>query len=543
MASTKMTKTTKLDQRTVLVSRDYLSSRSCSRSRAFRLIVRQAQASCKVQCVSSCVVSQDKPNHFHFKNRAIGGKEIVRDGLLTFGALGITRRRRFVGALALRKEKDVRGNRRSKTSLTSSSKKNKNNKTNQGKTKDKTKSAKRKTRDRRGVKKSLKKARKQNNRSLVDDVTRQSRRLRTRLVDLSQDVVDRVNLPGARGASSSKGFNLSATRQQQSLSPFNGPLGGPRGIKLGSHTIEVLVVCTLGLLFAASAVLRGNRGSKRGRRGPGGQRGTWVKDRSLGGKMIFVPATPDYDYDYSSYRTSATTTTTSSSTSSFAVKSSEKVKAKPTWWTYDEFPSSSGRSNEGMRPQVQQLMTVLEDAKAVYGRDVNVYDLVELKQLCARFNLEVKPKTENSRDSMFRTAIQGALDTVEQGGALVGTEPIEDLLNGLCICLGVPQERAAVISNGEVAARLRAQLLQTVVFMRTNKDLEFSLSLIKLDNILSKLPFNEGRESPEIEVITRSLKNRMTDEERKKIFQSFPSQQEGDTVNSNLITMKEILGL
>ena len=181
-------------------------------------------------------------------------------------------------------------------------------------------------------------------------------------------------------------------------------------------------------------------------------------------------------------------------------------------------------------------MTILEDVKAVYGRDVNVYDLVELKQLCERYNLSVKAKTENSRDSMFRTAMEGCLDAIENGNTMVGSDSIEEFLTGLAIALKVPQDRAATISSGEVAARIRANLLQTVVYSRTNQDLEFSLTLIKIDNILTKLPFQE--DAPEVEVITRSLNNSMSDEERRKIYASFPQQRE-----QNLNLLKEMLNL
>ena len=57
-----------------------------------------------------------------------------------------------------------------------------------------------------------------------------------------------------------------------------------------------------------------------------------------------------------------------------------------------------------------------------------------------------------------------------------------------------------------------------------------------MDNILSKMPFQEN--APEIEVITRSLKNRMTDEERRKMLSHFPKEKE-----ENVNTLRDILGL
>jgi hypothetical protein len=400
----------------------------------------------------------------------------------------------------------------------------------------KPKQSKLKSKQGKGVKKSLKASRKGKSKSkrkdqknFVEDVAGRTKELGNRLADAGQDAVGRVRERVSRG-NNNTGFSLSAQQQ---------PLFGRKYddmMKLGPQTVQVLVVCTLGAILVASSLLRGNgrnRGGFRRRRGKA--RGTWVKDRSLGGKMIFVPAT-SMDQDDNLMYSSTTATATSSSYNTAAAAAnppapSSSSPPKPVWWQYDEF---SGREKESMRPQVQQLMVILEDAKAVYGRDVNVFDLVELKQLCQRFNLQVKPKTDNSRDSMFRTAIQGSLDAIESGSDFVGggSETVPELLNGLSLCLGVPQKRAAVICNGEVAARLRANILQTVVFSRTNKDVDFSMSLIKMDNILSKLPFQEN--APEIDVITRSLKNRMTDGEREKMVKNFPEQ--------NAQTLKEILG-
>ena len=357
---------------------------------------------------------------------------------------------------------------------------------------------------------------------------------KTKVVGAIDTVVARAS-GGGRGAGAGRGNGFTLSARQAGYHPSGS--SGPVSLKLGTNTMQALVVCTLAAVVLASSMLRGGKRSGRGMRGRGRARGTWVKDRSLGGKMIFVPATTledTYSSSSSSYQTTASEYATSSVTGTSAqAKAKAAEKEKPKWWKYDEF---TGRGDESMRPQVQQLMTILEDVKAVYGRDVNVYDLVELKQLCERYNLSVKAKTENSRDSMFRTAMEGCLDAIENGNTMVGSDSIEEFLTGLAIALKVPQDRAATISSGEVAARIRANLLQTVVYSRTNQDLEFSLTLIKIDNILTKLPFQE--DAPEVEVITRSLNNRMSDEERRKIYASFPQQRE-----QNLNLLKEMLNL
>ena len=379
------------------------------------------------------------------------------------------------------------------------------------------------------------------NRSKKDHVSSLSGSVRKTLKDGKTKVVGAIDTVvarasgGGRGAGAGRGNGFTLSARQAGYHPSGS--SGPVSLKLGTNTMQALVVCTLAAVVLASSMLRGGKRSGRGMRGRGRARGTWVKDRSLGGKMIFVPATTledTYSSSSSSYQTTASEYATSSVTGTSAqAKAKAAEKEKPKWWKYDEF---TGRGDESMRPQVQQLMTILEDVKAVYGRDVNVYDLVELKQLCERYNLSVKAKTENSRDSMFRTAMEGCLDAIENGNTMVGSDSIEEFLTGLAIALKVPQDRAATISSGEVAARIRANLLQTVVYSRTNQDLEFSLTLIKIDNILTKLPFQE--DAPEVEVITRSLNNRMSDEERRKIYASFPQQRE-----QNLNLLKEMLNL
>ena len=361
----------------------------------------------------------------------------------------------------------------------------------------------------------------------ASSLTREARRATTDSVKAaSSAVMDRVGRGRGRAQG---GFTLSAHQPGSFL-----PSSEIARAKLGSRTLEAVVLCTIGVVLVASRFLGRGKGLGMGR-GRGSVRGTWVKDRSLGGKMIFVPATSQASQDRSDFPLPATSASASSSPTAATrapLPQSEKEK-KPSWWRYDDF---SGRVREGARPQIRHLVKLLESAKEVYGRDVNLNDLVELKRLCEANAITVAVKTTSGRDSMFRTAVEGCLDAIEGGRATVAGENAGDILNGLAVGIAVPKERALSISSGETAARLRALLLQSLVSLRTNEDLELAALLIRIDAVLAAFPFE--RDAPEVEVITRSLRNRVKAAEARKILASFPQESEG-----NVDLVREMLGL
>jgi len=252
-----------------------------------------------------------------------------------------------------------------------------------------------------------------------------------------------------------------------------------------------------------------------------------VKDRSLGGRMVFVPAKSSVASPRegegipSSGRLEAT--------------SPSAAASKPTWWRYDAFPGPEDASQQAV---AQRLLGILQDAKTFYGRDVNVSDLVELKRLCHQHNLRVRPKTANDRDTMFRTAVQGCLAEIDRSGsgALVGgTDEAGDFLTGLAVCTGLPWERAGEIAAGEVAAKMRAGLLQAAVALRVGRDIEVDLTLIQMDNVLKSFPFDDH--APEVDVIARSLSKSLSDDDRGSILARFPREQE-----KNVNTLKAMIG-
>ncbi|QDZ23955.1 hypothetical protein A3770_11p64730 [Chloropicon primus] len=359
---------------------------------------------------------------------------------------------------------------------------------------------------------------------------------RARLREASSRVAREARNLGDRlgGRRGTTGFTISADRP----GAFS-PSSEMARARLGSRTIEYIVLGTLAVLLVAAKALPSSRTRNYGR---GNVRGTWVKDRSLGGKMIFVPATSSTEYDFSSSSSSSSSPSTPYAASSAAEAraspaATREVSKKPVWWLYDDF---SGPVREGARPQVQQLVRLLEGAKQSYGRDVNMGDLCQLKLICQDNSLTVAPKTASGRDSMFRTAVEGALDAVEEGRASVGlgNDGVHDFLTGLCVAIGVPQDRALTISSGETAARLRSLLLQAVVSLRTKDDLDLLKTLIRIDNVLTTMPFPLKDKAPEVEVITRSLRNSINAEEGRKIYAQFPQAKE-----DNLRMMRAMLNL
>ena len=336
-------------------------------------------------------------------------------------------------------------------------------------------------------------------------------------------------LGGGRNGRRTSGFTLSADRP----GVFS-PSSEMARAKLGSRSVEIAIACTLGAVVLAARLLGGGGGGRAGSRG----RGTWVKDRSLGGKMVFVPADAEA-YDLPS---SAATSRTASAISAGSVSSPQPPPSpaepkRPEWWRYDRF---KGTPNAEALPQARHLLMLLEGAKTAYQRDVSLEDLVQLKLLCQQNSLEVSAKTRSSRDSMVRTAVEGCLDAAEEGRTSVGlaADPSTDFLNGLCVALGVPSDRVLTIASGETAARLRALLLQAFVHLRTAEDLELMRTLIAVDNVLTLFPLPGMADAPEAEVVARSLAGRLRGEEAETLMKQYP----GDK-DENVALVRQLLGL
>jgi hypothetical protein len=264
-----------------------------------------------------------------------------------------------------------------------------------------------------------------------------------------------------------------------------------------------------------------------------GAGGRWVRDRSLGGKLVFIPDsepvtqsfTPESsqrplwsDADWGLGEKPNTESTGRDITSD--TTDSKQHRVTPEWWA----PPAPLRGviasrKADLASQARATLKVLEDAKLLRGEDYSLDGLVRLRQLCHEGGgITVRPHTESGRDAMLRAAVKYSILQASQGRIgldLAGYEPGR-FISGLATDLGVPEARAITITHAEVAATCRSALIDAEAAYRSGKAQELVQALRRMVSTLQA--FALPPHSPEAELVGRSIQSQTTLEFRKAIF-------------------------
>jgi hypothetical protein len=347
------------------------------------------------------------------------------------------------------------------------------------------------------------------------------------------------------------------TKSSSSSSSFSPPssyYGSPSGTATfgGSGFIlaTAALLAVLGLTFKDKIAAFVNRG--RGRGGQGG--GRWIRDRSLGGRLIFVPdidtfstSSPDsgttksprplWDDEevggnpstnsngngYSSPEEAAFTSSSSSAAAAAASYSSSSSSSSrknlvPDWWSPPSTAVySTAQRKEELKKQTRIILKQLQDEK-LRGLDYSIASLVTLRMLCQEGGgLSVKPATESGRNSMFRAGVLAAIQCAQEGSnTMLSAYDPAGFVSGLASDLTVPQDKAINITHAEVAAAARALLIQAEAAHRAKDGTEILMVLVRLSGMLRMFPL--PRNSAEAEMVAASTKSQAQLELRRAIF-------------------------
>ena len=293
-------------------------------------------------------------------------------------------------------------------------------------------------------------------------------------------------------------------------------------------------------LVGTSYAVWGHKLRKLWSQGGSSENGRWVRDRSLGGKLVFVPDVTDApsprplwvdDDDFTSELTTAATARAGPSTSSGATSlgtttaagggraSSSIEDVEPTWWAPPApvgYVSASRK--EELTKQARATLRELEDYK-LQGIDYPSSSLVTLRRLCHEAGgAQVRPPTENGRDSIFRAVVRFALQAAlrpSPASDLGGYEPGR-FVSGLAHDLTVPSKRAIIITHGEVAATCRSALIDAEAAYRAADESRLLYSLGRMVAILDAFQLPSG--SAEAELVGRTIQAQTTLEFRRAVF-------------------------
>ena len=278
-------------------------------------------------------------------------------------------------------------------------------------------------------------------------------------------------------------------------------------------------------------------GGGRKRRPPGAGPGRWVKDRTLGGREIWVE---DRYAKGARGNALAESLSTSTGLSEAADKARRKEEAKaaaaaaaasdavePAWWS----PPSSGYCPESQREarltRARAALAAL-GAKRVGGQNYTEADLADLRDACAAAGASVadRVKPESARAGIFKAGVEFALEAAARRSSTGMIGPPTTFLTGLAEDVGFAPGKAGRAVAAAVAARVRAELLQAGAQMRQGED---GAAMMTLDAVIGVLAtFPPERNSPEFEMIAAGLAPRLNQGERDALLRTFESIGGGD---------------
>lgn len=264
------------------------------------------------------------------------------------------------------------------------------------------------------------------------------------------------------------------------------------------------------------------------RKKPARQEGRWVRDRALGGKLVFVPDSPlppsrsaKFADDFPKGLAKANNVQNDKDAAEAAGTAGSTLPSDspPTWWA----PPAPAKYCPKFRKteltqQAQETIRMLDDCKMA-GQDYPLYLLLRLRQICHEgAGLQVKVSTEGGRDSLLRAAIRYAMEAAlrfSPVSELGGYEPGR-LVSGLATDLDVPIKRAVSLTHSQVASICRSSLIDAEVAFRTKDQNRFDESLSRMILTLRAFPLPLG--SPEAELVGRTIQGQTTLDFRRDVF-------------------------
>ncbi|XP_042059189.1 uncharacterized protein LOC121803624 [Salvia splendens] len=300
-------------------------------------------------------------------------------------------------------------------------------------------------------------------------------------------------------------------------------------------------------LFVSGLVLVIVFGSLFRMRESGGEVLIYKRDRSLGGKEVVVGKRED---SWPTRRPSATPLSSengdyydqSRRNGRNNALSRRKKEELPQWWlkVVSQGPVEVENKDEYQR-LANQLIQVIMDRK-MNGEDISTNEIVQLRHLCKTYGVRAFISTENARNSLYRVSVNFVLDYCASVPDLsssieINGEGVREFIAGFSNNLGLDSYHAARMVSAAVAARTRSKILQAWALEVQNKHSEALVELFKVCLIHRIFPPEEN--SPEMEMVARSLDKSLNIDQREHLLNSFISVC-GDNIDQGVV---EALGL
>ncbi|GMJ03279.1 hypothetical protein like AT2G43235 [Hibiscus trionum] len=249
------------------------------------------------------------------------------------------------------------------------------------------------------------------------------------------------------------------------------------------------------------------------------------RDRSLGGREVVVGTNRDQFHPRTNSTAldnplSLSTSSTPANKTNFSrLHVTEKL---PKWWPQ---PVSAPKTasvfdSEYYQTQANRLVKEIVDNR-LGGKDFAEEDIIQLRQICRTSGVRVSIDTTNTRDSLYRAAVELVLNVCcrassQSTDVLIDGEDAREFLAGLAENIGLDNIRASRMASAGVAARTRFCFLQAWAFEMQGKRTEAVLELSKICLLHSIFP--PGESSPEMEMVARGLEKILKVEQRELLM-------------------------
>ncbi|KAL4348494.1 hypothetical protein GQ457_17G006110 [Hibiscus cannabinus] len=249
------------------------------------------------------------------------------------------------------------------------------------------------------------------------------------------------------------------------------------------------------------------------------------RDRSLGGREVIVGTTRDRRQIRTNSNalenplSLSASPTLANKTNFSRLHVSEKL---PKWWPQ---PVSAPKTasvfdSEYYQTQANRLVKVMVDNR-LGGKDFAEEDIIQLRQICRTSGVRVSIDTTNTRDSLYRVAVELVLNVCcralsQTTDVRIDGEDARQFLAGLAENIGLDNIRASRMASAGVAARTRLCFLQAWAFEMQGKRTEAESELSKICLIHSIFP--PGESSPEMEMVARGLEKLLKVEQRELLM-------------------------
>ncbi|KAB2035501.1 hypothetical protein ES319_D04G156600v1 [Gossypium barbadense] len=250
------------------------------------------------------------------------------------------------------------------------------------------------------------------------------------------------------------------------------------------------------------------------------------RDRSLGGKEVIVGTTRDHHHPRTNSSALDNPLSLSATPPNLANKTHyPRLHVRhelPKWWP-QQLPQRNTASifdSEYYQTKANRLIKAIIDNR-LGGKDFSEEDIIQLRQICRASGVRVSIDTTNTRDSLYRAAVELVLNvccraSINSTNVQIDGEDAREFLAGLAENIGLDNIRASRMVSAGVAARTRFCFLQAWAFEMQSKHTEAVSELSKICLIHGIFP--PGKSSPEMEMVARGLEKILKVEQRELLM-------------------------